>query len=285
MVNDKDLRELLELISSTRSMLENAKKNGRASHTLLKLFNNLSSSLNLYQHTIINLNDEIEQQNKQDSIALSKIEIRIDEMKSSRENIKNMLVDRHNSKVNAQLELDSKLYQIELQRKLQMLRIYQEGYSQMLKFALNEAQSYVKSFLEKTKSGKSLLPFVIDISSNMMGLISTSVAILKFIYDFLKAECSIWNNKFEDLEKDSGSIIGEIEGLISFLVIYSYDIITIYSNADSAIRKAEWIQLKREALPVVKMYIENYIPQKINNNNNDDMGNMIDRMKKFIQES
>ena len=152
----------------------------------------------------------------------------------------------------------------------------------MLKLALDEAQSYVKSFLEETKSGKSLLPFVIDISSNMMGLISTSVAILKFIYDFLKAEHSIWNNKFEDLEKNSGSIIGEIEGLISFLVIYSYNIITIYSNADSAIRKAEWIQLKREALPVVKMYIENYIPQKINNNN---MENMIDRMKKFIRES
>lgn len=283
MVNDKDLRELLELISSTRSMLENAKKNDRANNTLLKLFDNLSSSLYLYQHVIINLNDEIEQKSKQDSILLSEIEIKIDEMKSSRENIKNMLVDRHNSEVNAQLELNSILINLN-QIELQKLRKYQERYSQMLKFALNEAQSYVKSFLEKTKSGKSLLPFLIDISSNMMGLISTSVAILKFIYDFLKAECSIWNNKFEDLEKNSGSIIGEIEGLISFLVIYSYNIITIYSNADSAIRKAEWIQLKREALPVVKMYIENYIPQKINNDNND-MENMIDRMKKFIQES
>lgn len=238
---------------------------------------------------IINLNDEIEQKSKQHSILLSKIEITIDEMKSSRENIKNMLVDEHNSEVNAHLELDStsiNLYEIELQRELQMFRIYQEGYSQILKFALNEAQSYVKSFLEKTKSGKSLLPFLIDISSNMMGLISTSVAILKFIYDFLKAECSIWNNKFEDLEKNSGSIIGEIEGLISFLVIYSYKIITIYSNADSAIadsaiRKAEWIQLKREALPVVKMYIENYIPKK----HDDDNKNLIDDMKKFIQES
>jgi hypothetical protein len=283
MANDKDLRELLELISSTRSMLENAKKNDRANNTLLKLFDNLSSSLYLYQHVIINLNDEIEQKSKQDSILLSEIEIKIDEMKSSRENIKNMLVDRHNSEVNAQLELNSILINLN-QIELQKLRKYQERYSQMLKFALNEAQSYVKSFLEKTKSGKSLLPFLIDISSNMMGLISTSVAILKFIYDFLKAECSIWNNKFEDLEKNSGSIIGEIEGLISFLVIYSYNIITIYSNADSAIRKAEWIQLKREALPVVKMYIENYIPQKINNDNND-MENMIDRMKKFIQES
>lgn len=259
------------------------KKNDRANNTLLKLFDNLSSSLYLYQHVIINLNDEIEQKSKQDSILLSEIEIKIDEMKSSRENIKNMLVDRHNSEVNAQLELNSILINLN-QIELQKLRKYQERYSQMLKFALNEAQSYVKSFLEKTKSGKSLLPFLIDISSNMMGLISTSVAILKFIYDFLKAECSIWNNKFEDLEKNSGSIIGEIEGLISFLVIYSYNIITIYSNADSAIRKAEWIQLKREALPVVKMYIENYIPQKINNDNND-MENMIDRMKKFIQES
>lgn len=283
MVNDKDLRELLELISSTRSMLENEKKD-RANNTLLKLFDNLSSSLYLYQHVIINLNDEIEQKSKQDSILRSEIEIKIDEMKSSRENIKNMLVDRHNSEVNAQLELDSisiNLYQIELQRELQMLRIYQEGYSQMLKFALNEAQSHVKSFLEKTKRGKSLLPFLIDISFNMMGLISTSVAILKFFYDFLKAECSIWNNKFEDLEKNSSSIIGEIEDLISFLVIYSNTIITIYSNADSAIRKAEWIQLKGEALPVVKMYIENYIPQE----HNDDMKKLIDEMKKFIQES
>lgn len=283
MVNDKDLRELLELISSSRSMLKNAKKD-RANNTLLKLFDNLSSSLYLYQHVIINLNDEIEQESKQYSILRSEIEIKIDEMKSSRENIKNMLVDRHNSEVNAQLELNSifiNLYQIELQRELQMLRICQEGYSQMLKLALDEAQFYVKNFLEKTKSGKSLLPFVIDISSNMMGLISTSVAILKFIYDFLKAEHSIWNNKFEDLEKNSGSIIGEIEGLISFLVIYNYRIITTYSNADSAIRKAEWIQLKREALPVVKMYIENYIPQE----HDDDMKKLIDEMKKFIQES
>ena len=283
MVNDKDLRELLELISSIRSMLKNAKKD-RANNTLLKLFDNLSSSLYLYQHVIINLNDEIEQESKQYSILRSEIEIKIDEMKSSRENIKNMLIDRHNSEVNAQLELNSifiNLYQIELQRELQMLRICQEGYSQMLKLALDEAQFYVKNFLEKTKSGKSLLPFVIDISSNMMGLISTSVAILKFIYDFLKAEHSIWNNKFEDLEKNSGSIIGEIEGLISFLVIYNYRIITTYSNADSAIRKAEWIQLKREALPVVKMYIENYIPQE----HDDDMKKLIDEMKKFIQES
>lgn len=258
------------------------KKNDRTNNTLLKLFDNLSSSLYLYQHMIINLNDEIEQKSKQDSIFLSKSEIETDKTKSLIENAKNMLVDRHIfSEVNAELERTSEwinLYQIGLQK----LRIYQEGYSQMLKLALDEAQSYVKSFLEETKSGKSLLPFVIDISSNMMGLISTSVAILKFIYDFLKAEHSIWNNKFEDLEKNSGSIIGEIEGLISFLVIYSYNIITIYSNADSAIRKAEWIQLKREALPVVKMYIENYIPQKINNNN---MENMIDRMKKFIRES
>lgn len=283
MVNDKDLRELLELISSIRLMLENAKKD-RANNTLLKLFDNLSSSLYLYQHVIINLNDEIEQDSKQYSILRSEIEIKIDEIKSSRENIKNMLVDRHNSEVNAQLELNSifiNLHQIELQRELQMLRICKEGYSQMLKLALDEAQFYVKKFLEKTKSGKSLLPFVIDISSNMMGLISTSVAILKFIYDFLKAEHSIWNNKFEDLEKNSGSIIGEIEGLISFLVIYNYKIITTYSNADSAIRKAEWIQLKREALPVVKMYIENYIPQE----HDDDMKKMIDDMEKFIRES
>lgn len=280
MVNDKDLRELLELISSSRSMLKNAKKD-RANNTLLKLFDNLSSSLYLYQHVIINLNDEIEQESKQYSILRSEIEIKIDEMKSSRENIKNMLADRHNSEVNAQLELNSifiNLYQIELQRELQMLRICQEGYSQMLKLALDEAQFDVKNFLEKTKSGKSLLSFVIDISSNMMGLISTSVAILKFIYDFLKAEHSIWNNKFEDLEKNSGSIIGEIEGLISFLVIYNYRIITTYSNADSAIRKAEWIQLKREALPVVKMYIENYIRQEHNDE-------LIDEMKKFIRES
>lgn len=280
MVNDKELRELLELIYSTRSMLESAKKNDRTNNTLLKLFNNLSSSLYLYQHMIINLNDEIEQQSKQDSIFLSKSEIETDKSKSLIENAKNMLVDRHIfSEVN---ELERTLKWINLhQINLQKLRIYQEGYSQMLKLALDEAQSYVKRFLEKTKSGKSLLPFLIDISSNMMGLISTSVAILKFIYDFLKAEHSIWNNKFEDLEKNSGSIIGEIEGLISFLVIYNYKIITTYSNADSAIRKAEWIQLKREALPVVKMYIENYIPQE----HDDDMKKLIDEMKKFIQES
>ena len=251
------------------------KKNDRTNNTLLKLFNNLSSSLYLYQHMIINLNDEIEQQSKQDSIFLSKSEIETDKSKSLIENAKNMLVDRHIfSEVN---ELERTLKWINLhQINLQKLRIYQEGYSQMLKLALDEAQSYVKRFLEKT-----LLPFLIDISSNMMGLISTSVAILKFIYDFLKAEHSIWNNKFEDLEKNSGSIIGEIEGLISFLVIYNYKIITTYSNADSAIRKAEWIQLKREALPVVKMYIENYIPQE----HDDDMKNLIDDMKKFIQES
>lgn len=280
MVNDKELRELLELIYSTRSMLESAKKNDRTNNTLLKLFNNLSSSLYLYQHMIINLNDEIEQQSKQDSIFLSKSEIETDKSKSLIENAKNMLVDRHIfSEVN---ELERTLKWINLhQINLQKLRIYQEGYSQMLKLALDEAQSYVKRFLEKTKSGKSLLPFLIDISSNMMGLISTSVAILKFIYDFLKAEHSIWNNKFEDLEKNSGSIIGEIEGLISFLVIYNYKIITTYSNADSAIRKAEWIQLKREALPVVKMYIENYIPQE----HDDDMKKMIDDMEKFIRES
>ena len=256
------------------------KKNDRTNNTLLKLFNNLSSSLYLYQHMIINLNDEIEQQSKQDSIFLSKSEIETDKSKSLIENAKNMLVDRHIfSEVN---ELERTLKWINLhQINLQKLRIYQEGYSQMLKLALDEAQSYVKRFLEKTKSGKSLLPFLIDISSNMMGLISTSVAILKFIYDFLKAEHSIWNNKFEDLEKNSGSIIGEIEGLISFLVIYNYKIITTYSNADSAIRKAEWIQLKREALPVVKMYIENYIPQE----HDDDMKKMIDDMEKFIRES
>lgn len=280
MVNDKELRELLELIYSTHSMLESAKKNDRTNNTLLKLFNNLSSSLYLYQHMIINLNDEIEQKSKQDSIFLSKSEIETDKSKSLIENAKNMLVDRHIfSEVN---ELGGTLKWINLhQITLQKLRIYQEGYSQMLKLALDEAQSYVKRFLEKTKSGKSLLPFVIDISSNMMGLISTSVAILKFIYDFLKAEHSIWNNKFEDLEKNSGSIIGEIEGLISFLVIYNYKIITTYSNSDRAIKKDEWIQLKREALPVVKMYIENYIPQE----HNDDMKKLIDEMKKFIQES
>lgn len=279
MVNDKDLRELLELISSTRSMLENAKKNGRASHTLLKLFNNLSSSLNLYQHTIINLNDEIEQQNKQDSIALSEIEIEIDELKISIENTKNMLVDSHNSEGNA--ILNQKLYyqNICLQR-LQNRREFKKNNSENIKSCLKISQYHVRLYLEEIKSGESILPFVFEISSNMMGLISTSVAILKFTYDFLKTECSIWNNKFEDLEKNGGSIIGEIEGLVSFLVIYSYNIITIYSNADSAIRKAEWIQLRREALPVVKMYIENYIPQKYDNN----MENLIDGMKKFIQE-
>ena len=279
--NDKDLRELLELISSTRSMLENAKKNGRASHTLLKLFNNLSSSLNLYQHTIINLNDEIEQQNKQDSIALSEIEI--DELKISIENTKNMLVDSHNSEGNA--ILNQKLYYQNIcLQSLQNRREFKKNNSENIKSCLNISQkisqSHVKIYLEEIKSGESILPFVFEISSNMMGLISTSVAILKFTYDFLKVECSIWNNKFEDLEKNGGSIIGEIEGLVSFLVIYSYNIITIYSNADSAIRKAEWIQLRREALPVVKMYIENYIPQKYDNN----MENLIDGMKKFIQE-
>ena len=281
MVNDKDLRELLELISSTRSMLENAKKNGRASHTLLKLLNNLSSSLNLYQHTIINLNDEIEQQNKQDSIALSEIEI--DELKISIENTKNMLVDSHNSEGNA--ILNQKLYYQNIcLQSLQNRREFKKNNSENIKSCLNISQkisqSHVKLYLEEIKSGESILPFVFEISSNMMGLISTSVAILKFTYDFLKAECSIWNNKFEDLEKNGGSIIGEIEGLVSFLVIYSYNIITIYSNVDSAIRKAEWIQLRREALPVVKMYIENYIPQKYDNN----MENLIDGMKKFIQE-
>lgn len=283
MVNDKDLRELLELISSTRSMLENAKKNGRASHTLLKLFNNLSSSLNLYQHTIINLNDEIEQQNKQDSIALSEIEIEIDELKISIENTKNMLVDSHNSEGNA--ILNQKLYYQNIcLQSLQNRREFKKNNSENIKSCLNISQKisqyHVRLYLEEIKSGESILPFVFEISSNMMGLISTSVAILKFTYDFLKTECSIWNNKFEDLEKNGGSIIGEIEGLVSFLVIYSYNIITIYSNADSAIRKAEWIQLRREALPVVKMYIENYIPQKYDNN----MENLIDGMKKFIQE-
>ena len=109
MVNDKVLREQLELISSICSMLEDVKKNDRINNTLFKLFNNLSLSLSLYQHMIINLNDEIEQQNKRDGIALRKNEIEKDEIKKSIENIKNFLKDSHNSEANAVLESTLKL--------------------------------------------------------------------------------------------------------------------------------------------------------------------------------
>lgn len=279
MVNDKVLRELLELIPSIFSMLEDAKKNDRSNHTLLKLFNNLSSSLDLYQHTIINLNDEIEQQSKHDSIELSEIEIKIDELKSSIENTKNMLVDSHNSEADAILNQTLNYQNIDLQF-LQYRRKLIKNNSEAMKSSLNISQSYVKLFLEEIKSGKSPLPLLIDTTINMIGFKFIAVAALKSLYDFLKVEHNIWNSEIEDLLKNSDSI-GFLEILITLLVTFSYETITTYSNSGSTIRKAEWIQLKKEALPVVKMYIENYIPQKINN----DMENMIDRMKKFIQES
>ena len=107
------------------------------------------------------------------------------------------------------------------------------------------------------------------------------MANLKSIFDILiKVVDYFRNSKIEDLLKNS-DFMGVLEDLISSLVVFSYGIITISSNSGSTIRKAEWIQLKREALPVVKMYIENYIPQE----HNDDMKKLIDEMKKFIRES
>lgn len=272
MVNDKDLRELLELISSIRSMLENAKKNDKANCTSLKLFDNLSSSLCLYQDTIINLNDEIEQQNKQHSISLIEIAIEIEEMKSSIENTKdnasvNYVQNMENNSLNIQLRLKG------IECKINNLK-YVENYL--------KSQFYtVKPLLEDIKNGKSPLFLLIDTTVNMIGVESKIVAALKLGYDFLNEENKIWNTDFEGLSKNSD--IGFLEVLITALVTFSYVVIAEYSNSDKAIRKDEWIQLKREALPVVKMYIENYITQKINNNN--DMENMIDRMKKFIRES
>lgn len=282
MVNDKVLREQLELISSICSMLEDVKKNDRINNTLFKLFNNLSLSLSLYQHMIINLNDEIEQQNKRDGIALRKNEIEKDEIKKSIENIKNFLKDSHNSEANTELKFNLKL-QIDRQEQLQVGSELIKYNAEVIKTSLSEYQSFImEHFLKKIKSRKSLFPFLsgigFDITFNLLGGV---VANLKSIFDILiKVVDYFRNSKIEDLLKNS-DFMGVLEDLISSLVVFSYGIITIYSNSGSTIRKAEWIQLKREALPVVKMYIENYIPQE----HNDDMKKLIDEMKKFIRES
>lgn len=282
MVNDKVLREQLELISSICSMLEDVKKNDRINNTLFKLFNNLSLSLSLYQHMIINLNDEIEQQNKRDGIALRKNEIEKDEIKKSIENIKNFLKDSHNSEANAVLESTLKL-NIYAQKQLQESSELIKFNSEVIKNSLIEYQYFIiEHFLKKIKSRKSLFPFLsgigFDITFNLLGGV---VANLKSIFDILiKVVDYFRNSKIEDLLKNS-DFMGVLEDLISSLVVFSYGIITISSNSGSTIRKAEWIQLKREALPVVKMYIENYIPQE----HNDDMKKLIDEMKKFIRES
>ena len=263
-------------------MLEDVKKNDRINNTLFKLFNNLSLSLSLYQHMIINLNDEIEQQNKRDGIALRKNEIEKDEIKKSIENIKNFLKDSHNSEANAVLASTLKL-NIYAQKQLQESSELIKFNSEVIKNSLIEYQYFIiEHFLKKIKSRKSLFPFLssigFDITFNLLGGV---VANLKSIFDILiKVVDYFRNSKIEDLLKNS-DFMGVLEDLISSLVVFSYGIITISSNSGSTIRKAEWIQLKREALPVVKMYIENYIPQE----HNDDMKKLIDEMKKFIQES
>lgn len=269
MVNDKDLRELLELISSIRLMLKDAKKNDKANYTSLKLFDNLSSSLCLYQDTIINLNDEIEQQSKQHSISLIEIAIEIEEMKSSIENTKD------NASVNYVQDMKNNSLNIQLRQKGIEYKIYN------LKLVINylKTQFYIlKPLLEDIKNGKSPLLLLIDTTINIIGFESKTVAALKSLYDFLNEEHKIWNTEFENLSKNSD--IGFLEILITALVTFSYVVIAKYSNSDRSIKKDEWIQLKREALPVVKMYIENYIPKK-----HDDNKNLIDDMKKFIQES
>ena len=145
MVNDKDLRELLELISSIRLMLKDAKKNDKANYTSLKLFDNLSSSLCLYQDTIINLNDEIEQQSKQHSISLIEIAIEIEEMKSSIENTKD------NASVNYVQDMKNNSLNIQLRQKGIEYKIYN------LKLVINylKTQFYIlKPLLEDIKNGK-----------------------------------------------------------------------------------------------------------------------------------
>ena len=247
------------------------KKNDKANYTSLKLFDNLSSSLCLYQDTIINLNDEIEQQNKQHSISL----IEIEEMKSSIENTKdnasvNYVQDIENNSLNIQL--------LNIQLRLKGI----EYEINNLKYVVNylKSQFYaVKPLLEDIKNGKSPLLLLIDTTVNMIGFESKTVAAFKSLYDFFNEEHKIWNTDFENLSKNSD--IGFLEILITALVTFSYVVIAKYSNSDRSIKKDEWIQLKREALPVVKMYIENYIPKK----HDDDKKNLIDDMKKFIQES